>query len=57
MHIHMSVRIGQNTSVRAILRVNMAVHCEPSCPGVNYHVPAGITVSQHIHRIREREPS
>ena len=47
----MSVCIRQNTSVRAILRVNMAVHRELPCPGVNYHVPAGITVSQHIHWI------
>ena len=29
----------------------MAVHRELPCPGVNYHVPAGITVSQHIHWI------
>ena len=47
----MSVCIRQNTSVCAILRVNMAVHRELPCPGVNYHVPVGITVSQHIHWI------
>jgi hypothetical protein len=36
----MDVRIGQNTVVCAILGVNMAVHRERPCPGVNYRVPA-----------------